>query len=222
MVDFKKFWEKTFKKFREQMGDELPFKSILELESEVVEGFCNLIKPGDRLLDFGCGIGRNSLAFAQRGFKVDICDISDEAIKFCMEYSKKMDIGLNPKEYDENRVNEKANTYNAIIAWAVLDHVTFDVSISLSAEFHRLLKPDGLLLVTFDPINEGECDKDECFDILNDGTIIFNSGDKDGFLFRKYTNREINELFLLGWEPLAFFGADPEKPRLALFRCKKA
>lgn len=219
-MDFKEFWNKSFRRFREQMGEELPFRSILESDSQLVDSFCTNVAPSGRVLDFGCGIGRNALAFAQRGFNVDICDVSDEAVEFCLEFSRKTEIPLKGVDYRQNRIDATAHTYDAIIVWAVLDHVTFDMAMALSAEFHRVLKPGGMLLVSFDP-EDLEEKNDEPFELLPDGTLIFQGGERDGMLYRRYTNREIIELFFLGWEPLAFLGAHPDQPRTCLFRCVK-
>jgi len=38
------------------------------------------VKPGDNLLDIPCGVGRHSVAFAKRGFRLTSVDISDEYI----------------------------------------------------------------------------------------------------------------------------------------------
>jgi len=38
------------------------------------------VKPGDQLLDIPCGVGRHSVAFAKRGFRLTSVDISDEYI----------------------------------------------------------------------------------------------------------------------------------------------
>lgn len=35
----------------------------------------------NKILDLGCGIGRHAILFAENGFKVDACDLSQDGIE---------------------------------------------------------------------------------------------------------------------------------------------
>ena len=39
------------------------------------------VRPGDRLLDLGCGFGRHAFEAARRGARVVACDMSDAELK---------------------------------------------------------------------------------------------------------------------------------------------
>lgn len=51
------------------------------------------VKPGDRVLDVGCGPGRHSLEFARRGFDVVGIDVSSEFITIAGEQAKSESLG---------------------------------------------------------------------------------------------------------------------------------
>jgi len=218
-MDIRDYWENVFRRFREDAGGEMPFRSVLETGSEAAEAFCRLVPPGGRILDFGCGIGRNAFAFAERGFAVDVCDISTEAVRFCLDHARKVEAPVAAVEAEPDRVRVESHRYDGVLALAVLDHVTFEMAMALSVEFNRILKPGGVLLVTLDPLGRGV--EDEPHETLMDGTLRCTGGPNEGLLYRRYGNREVSDLFSIGWEPLVTLASDPARARDFLFRCDK-
>lgn len=49
--------------------------------------FLNNIPDGGKILDFGCGSGRDTRAFVDRGYEVDAIDGSFELCKMATEYT---------------------------------------------------------------------------------------------------------------------------------------
>lgn len=49
--------------------------------------FLGFLKPGARVLDFGCGSGRDTKCFLEKGFKVDAVDGAAEFVKLASEYT---------------------------------------------------------------------------------------------------------------------------------------
>ena len=49
--------------------------------SDIQDSFLALLPPGSLILDFGCGSGRDSRYFLQKGFQVEACDGSEEMVK---------------------------------------------------------------------------------------------------------------------------------------------
>ena len=47
--------------------------------------FLRRVRPGGRILDAGCGVGRDALAFAERGFEVVAFDASEEMARLARE-----------------------------------------------------------------------------------------------------------------------------------------
>ena len=54
--------------------------------SKIQEMFLKHIKPGGRILDLGCGSGRDSRAFLERGYEVVAVDGSRELAKIAGAY----------------------------------------------------------------------------------------------------------------------------------------
>lgn len=49
--------------------------------------FLGFLKPGNRVLDFGCGSGRDIKYFLEKGFQVDAVDGAIEFVKLASEYT---------------------------------------------------------------------------------------------------------------------------------------
>ena len=55
--------------------------------SETQDKFLSFLKPGDKILDFGCGSGRDTKYFLEAGMKVDAIDGSEEMCRIASEYT---------------------------------------------------------------------------------------------------------------------------------------
>ena len=49
--------------------------------------FLAYLEPGSRILDFGCGSGRDTKYFLSRGYDTDASDGSEELVKIASEYT---------------------------------------------------------------------------------------------------------------------------------------
>lgn len=81
-------WERRFKEDPFLKGDVLYFYNP---EREIIRFIEVLnIKPPSKVLDLGCGNGRNSRVLLERGFDVYGIDFSPSAIEFAKKKKKKM------------------------------------------------------------------------------------------------------------------------------------
>lgn len=99
----------------------------------------NLLNKKTKILDVGCGTGKNLEAFSRYG-KVSGIDNSPDAIAFCKKRGFK-DVTLGSIE----KMPYKKDHFGAITALDVLEHV--DDSKALK-EINRVLKKDGVLIIT--------------------------------------------------------------------------
>ncbi len=105
--------------------------------------FENLVHPGAKILDGGCGSGRDSLYFLQRGYTVDAFDPSEEMIKYASEFT-----GLKVKKMKWEDLCEK-ETYDAIWASASLYHVARPDMAPTFSRIADALKSKGILFASF-------------------------------------------------------------------------
>ena len=55
---------------------------------EMQDKFLRYLEPGARILDFGCGSGRDTKYFLGKGYRVEATDGSAELVKMAAEYTQ--------------------------------------------------------------------------------------------------------------------------------------
>lgn len=85
--------------------------------TEIQDIFLEYIPVGGKILDFGCGSGRDTKYFISKGYNVDAIDGSEELCKIASEYA-----GIQVKQmlFQELNVSEK---YDGVWACASILHV---------------------------------------------------------------------------------------------------
>ena len=146
-----------------------------------------------RILELGCGQGRDSLFFASRGLEVYAIDSSKVAIENLKSKLKELDLNINLKNIDAvEGLPFHNNHFNAVYS-----HMFYNMSFSddelkfLFNETKRVLKNNGLL----------------SFSVRNDKDIMYKKGTKvteniydiNGFQIRFFTKQDItffmNDIF---------------------------
>ena len=98
------------------------------------------------ILDFGCGCGRTARHWARlEGPEIHGCDYNPELVDWCERNLPFMRVRVNdaepPAPYPEGR-------FDLVYAISILTHLTEPAAQAWLAEFARMLRPGGLLLVT--------------------------------------------------------------------------
>lgn len=105
--------------------------------------FESLLANGGRVLDAGCGSGRDSRAFKQHGFLVTAFDASRE---MCAAASRLIGQEVSQMKFQEIDFEEE---FDGIWACASLLHVTYDELPNVMEKLHRALKRGGVIYVSF-------------------------------------------------------------------------
>ncbi|MCL2203539.1 MAG: class I SAM-dependent methyltransferase [Defluviitaleaceae bacterium] len=143
----------------------------------------------ESVCDAACGFGAYSVMLAKNGYAVSGFDISDESVrltqtmmeKFSCAYGAYKVCGITEIEYGDA-------SFNAVVAHAVIDHVSLADARAALGELFRILTPGGLLFITFDPLGEEDINKKH--EVLEDGSRLY----EDGLRFRHYTDEDIKTL----------------------------
>jgi len=108
------------------------------------------IKPGQRVLDLGCGTGALSIRAAQRGAKVKGIDVNPEMLaiarKHVQEAQLEEDVELVETGVAELDA-ETAESYDAVISGLCFSELSDDELTFTLEHVARILRPGGLLLV---------------------------------------------------------------------------
>jgi ubiquinone biosynthesis O-methyltransferase len=145
-----------FNKMAIDRNDKIKSKPVVEYEQRVrSKKVISLLdpKPGDVILDVGCGNARDLIPIAQKGCRCIGIDLSDRMIKEARASLKqegvknvKLDTG------DATNLNFSNDMFDKVLASEVLEHIpNYRKCI---AEMIRVLKPKGSLIITT-PNREG-------------------------------------------------------------------
>ena len=111
-------------------------------------------RPGERLLDLGCGFGRHAYEALARGADVVTCDLGRPELESVIATAAMMvEAGqadgarlLAPVQGDATCLPFADESFDKVIASEVLEHVLDDAT--AFAELHRVLRPGGTIAVT--------------------------------------------------------------------------
>ena len=94
-----------------------------------------------RFMDYGCGLGRHSLFFAQHGFSVKAFDLSREAVKELQ--TKATSLPIEVKYSDMHHVDYEDACVDCLLAYHVVSHTNEEGIRLVAKEIYRLLDHDG-------------------------------------------------------------------------------
>lgn len=107
------------------------------------------IAPGMRILDAGCGFGRNLRFFLTSGFDVCGVDGSSQAIEHLRNMAKELSPGCAPENFRVENVDQMsfaASEFDFVICNAVLHFAKDEAHFErMMLELWRVLKPGGIL-----------------------------------------------------------------------------
>lgn len=138
MDNNKSLWEENILKYALAWPDENVVRFIKKI-------FTDEELSSIRVLDYGAGSGRNSVALASLGIDVYMADYNEKNLQLAQKILAKR--GLKAKAFVNDGVNIpiEDNTFDAVIAWGSLFCCTDEQRAALMKEINRVLKksPNG-------------------------------------------------------------------------------
>ncbi len=145
------------------------FKNTVSADmSEALEEFLRYVKPQGKILDAGCGSGRDTLYFLNKGLDVVSLDASDEMVRLSSELTGQKTIKM---RFQDIRFNGE---FDGVWACASLLHVSRDEIYIVIQRIANSLKSEGIFYASFK---------------YGDGEII-----RDGRLFNSYNEVTLKSL----------------------------
>lgn len=101
-----------------------------------------------KIFDAGCGEGRNTVYFIQKGYPIFGIDPNETAIQYCRYLSKSLNPDFDIHRFQVGRLEEipfHAGAFDAVICSAVLHFAdSVDNFWQMISEIYRVLKPGGI------------------------------------------------------------------------------
>ncbi len=120
------------------------FRNTIDIDmSEIYRCFCQYLNRGDRILDAGCGSGRDIIAFKKMGYNVDAFDASPEMAKIAAHSSC---VNVSVSSFQNY---ETSHLYDGIWCCASLLHVPLNELNTVTKNLSRALKQNGVWYVSF-------------------------------------------------------------------------
>lgn len=135
--------DSTTMEYYQQFPDEFFDSTVLADVSELYGHFLKYIPEHGKVLDFGCGSGRDTKAFLDMGYSVEAIDGSSEMCIRASEYT-----GIDVKCMDFFDLNEESK-YDGIWACASLLHVGRDRLPEIFEVLRKSIAQGGILYASF-------------------------------------------------------------------------
>lgn len=117
--------------------------------SRHLDAFLDRLSPGARVLELGCGTGRDAARIAERGFDIDATDGIPAMV---VKANERHDIGARVMQFGELSAT---NAYDAVWAHACLLHCPRDELPGVLSRIHAALRPGGLHYASY-KLGDGE------------------------------------------------------------------
>ena len=165
-----------------------------------------------KILDAGCGEGRNAVYFINQGYPIFGIDPNELAIQYCRYLSKSLNPEFDAHRFQVGRLEEipfHAEAFDAVICSAVLHFAeSVDNFWQMMREIHRVLKPGGIFWFRMTTGFGGILEESKA---IEKGKYLLPDG-SERFLL---TQEHVDNLLLLGFQHL-------ENPKSVLVHDQRA
>ncbi|MBX9689452.1 MAG: class I SAM-dependent methyltransferase [Candidatus Obscuribacterales bacterium] len=145
----------------------------------------------DSVLDLGCGSGWLSVFLARHGFKSYGVDVAEHAIELARSWASSENLDIEFSVQDICELEFPADSFGAIVANSIFEHLTYKLAEQCIASLKRVLKPGGVFIGCFDLVGTGP---GEYFE-LDDQTHVYTDKGRQGMMLRCFSDEELASLF---------------------------
>jgi len=175
MIDQKKHWDKKWKR----VNEELPIHNFTKRSYKLAKE-----KNAKTLLDIGCGNGRDSIYFADKGLNVTAVDFSKEAIEQIKK--KRNNINALVTDIAKYKTTKKFDIIFANLAIQFFDDKT---TTKVFNNLYTILKPKGLFIIRCKSTTDAYYKKGEK---IEDNFYIYNN-QKRRFFTKEYMEEKLQK-----------------------------
>ncbi|MFJ7973799.1 class I SAM-dependent methyltransferase [Psychrobacillus sp. NPDC096389] len=177
----KEFWDD----FYTDRTKEIPFFKIKAPDENLVEYFNKGLAP-KRVLELGCGPGRNAVYMALKGCKVDALDLSTNAIEWAKETAREEGVNIDFHCISLFDFKFQPHSYDFIYDCGLFHHLAPHRRLTYIEMLKKALKSDGYFgIVCFN--TEGALDTSD-WDIYKEGSLKGGIGYAEGRLKEVFIN----------------------------------
>jgi len=171
------FWEETW-------GNPDNHAFWTRVSPDVLE-FIRSHSPATRpeILDLGCGLGRNSIAFAKAGYRVTAADLSKTAVAHLKAWAENLDLEIRTLVCSFADDVFHPESFDLALAVNVIYHATRDQVARALGHVRAWLKPGGVFFFTMPTRQDGKYGQGRevaphTFE-LEPGHVHYNADEKD-------------------------------------------
>ncbi len=146
----------------------------------------------NRVLDWGCGAGRNLAYLAGKGFEMTGMDPSERGIEAARELLESEKLRGALEVVEPGRIPVEDESYDAVLSLYAIEHGGRDAVKKSVEELHRVLRRGGLSLIT---LSSGEDSMRIEGQLVAPGTYAPTEGPEKGIQHYLTEREDINEFF---------------------------
>lgn len=157
-------------------------------------------KNFNKFLDLGCGLGRHSIYFGQKGFEVNSLDLSEYGVNHLKNWAEKEQLNITAEVCDMLNLPFDDNSFDCILAFNVIYHTDTEGFIKALDEIKRVLKCGGELFVTLLSKNTWSYERADKYKRIDDNTILRDEQDTERDVPHFYVDIEDIKKYFIDFE----------------------
>jgi SAM-dependent methyltransferase len=133
------------------------WKEVAPEVVEIISAYPSDTKPD--VLDLGCGLGRNTIAFARAGYRVTATDLSPNAVERLRNWADELGLKIETRVCAFTDEAFPPNSFDIVVSVNVLYHGLEAQFVQAVEDVRSWLRPGGVFYFTCPTLEDGEYGK---------------------------------------------------------------